>query len=315
MARAEFAHPAMTWVSARWAIWSSQPDQRSPVRHRRKEHPRTEVAYRFSGSIETIYASLVVRLELHGLFPRARTNGNMRSSFSRAGNRLGFSMRQIEERHGRTGNLFSARYQRVSDRVTFIRFVTDHLRAKGNRHPGTGFGFTAQVRKEVHNREAIEAAHPGRETGRSPVNSAIRLSSIPKSVEENLPAGPVVGRKAAATDQDRRATHRGGGEAVPGRPTAIHGGGRPPDSHPAPVGPPLRKTTRSRAFAGPSWKPNLIQELKVRRLEYLIISGDVAGAQRRPKGIRRSLCDGGRVGEAVRAGCQPRRGLCRGITT
>ena len=35
-----------------------------------EEHPRTEVAYRFSGSIETIYASLVVRLSYTNHFRR-----------------------------------------------------------------------------------------------------------------------------------------------------------------------------------------------------------------------------------------------------
>jgi GTPase SAR1 family protein len=91
-----------------------------------EEHPRTEVAYRFSGAIETIYASLVVRLTYTDYFQR-EDQWKYAVEFSRRGSRLGFSMRQTEEGTGELEIYFHPGIGEF-DRVTFIRFVTDHLR-------------------------------------------------------------------------------------------------------------------------------------------------------------------------------------------
>ncbi|VFN07571.1 MAG: hypothetical protein BECKG1743D_GA0114223_111022 [Candidatus Kentron sp. G] len=53
--------------------------------------PRAEIAYRFSGAIETIYASLVVRLSYTDHF-RREDQWRYAVEFSRDGHRLGFSM-------------------------------------------------------------------------------------------------------------------------------------------------------------------------------------------------------------------------------
>ena len=113
------------------------------------------MAYRFSGGIESIYASLVVRLSYTDYF-RREDQWKYAVEFSRDGNRLGFSMRQVEEG---TGELEIYFYPGVSefDRVTFIRFVTDHLRAKGIDIQEQIRLYCPQCAREVTNREAIEA--------------------------------------------------------------------------------------------------------------------------------------------------------------
>lgn len=64
-----------------------------------ESHPRTEVAYLFSGSIETIYASLVVLLSYTDHFQR-EDQWKYAVEFSRDRQRLGFSMQQVEEGTG-----------------------------------------------------------------------------------------------------------------------------------------------------------------------------------------------------------------------
>jgi WD40 repeat protein len=105
------------------------PSQINVTRNPDAAPPPTEVAYRFSGSIETIYASLVVRLSYTHDFQR-EDQWKYAVEYSRRGVRLGFAIQQVEEG---TGELDIYFYPGLSDfdRVTFIRFVTDHLRAKG----------------------------------------------------------------------------------------------------------------------------------------------------------------------------------------
>ncbi|MCP4592857.1 MAG: hypothetical protein GY842_19145, partial [bacterium] len=64
-----------------------------------EEQPRAEVVYRFSGSIEAIYASLVVRLSYTEYFKR-EDQWKYAVEFSRDDNRLGFAMQQVEEGTG-----------------------------------------------------------------------------------------------------------------------------------------------------------------------------------------------------------------------
>jgi len=117
-------------------------------------HPKTEVAYRFSGSIETIYASLVVRLSYTEHF-RREDHWRYAVEFSRDGVRLGFSMRQIEEGTGELEIYFHPGISEF-DRVSFIRFVTDHLRTKGIDIEEQIRLYCAHCGEEVVNRDAIE---------------------------------------------------------------------------------------------------------------------------------------------------------------
>ncbi|MFW9263406.1 metallophosphoesterase [Nostoc sp. CALU 546] len=121
-----------------------------------KLHPPTEVTYEFSGSIEAIYASLVVCLSYTKDFQRENL-WKYAAEFSRNEHRLGFAMKQVSEG---TGELEIYFYPGVSDfdRVTFIRFITNHLHIKGInvQERIRLYCSNAECGKEVTNREAIE---------------------------------------------------------------------------------------------------------------------------------------------------------------
>jgi len=144
-------------------------------------HPRTEVTYRFSGSIETIYASLVVRLNYTNYFLR-EYQWKYAVEFSREGKRLGFTMAQVEEG---TGQLEVYFYSGINefDRVTFIRFITDHLRTKGIDIQEEIHLYCPKCGKEVKNREAIEARINNGFLD-IPCQYCSTVVLIPKSIEE-----------------------------------------------------------------------------------------------------------------------------------
>lgn len=235
-------------------------------------HPRTEVAYRFSGGIETIYASLVVRLNYTDYF-RREDQWKYAVEFSRDGKRLGFSMRQVEEG---TGELEIYFYPGVSefDRVTFIRFVTDHLRAKGIDIQEQIRLYCPKCAREVTNREAIETrVRDGK------LDIACQYCDIavviPRSVEEIYRRDPALGKKQqqlAETVEQRteaevkqfRADQRQYTAAEDQRIHILHLS----DLH-----------LGDDALAGiyrTQLETDLLQELGIRRLEYVVISGDVA---------------------------------------
>jgi predicted MPP superfamily phosphohydrolase len=120
-----------------------------------EEHPPTEVTYQFSGSIETIYASLVVRLSYTDYFER-EDQWKYAVEFSRDGHRLGFAMQQVEEGTGELEIYFHPDTSEF-DRVTFIRFITDHLHTKGIDIQERIRLYCPQCGEEVENRTAIEA--------------------------------------------------------------------------------------------------------------------------------------------------------------
>jgi len=154
--------------------------------------PRTEVAYRFSGSIETIYASLVVKLSYTDYF-RREDQWKYAVEFTRDGFHLGFSMHQVEEG---TGELDIYFYPGISefDRVTFIRFVTDHLMAKGINIQEQIRLYCAKCSKEVTNREAIETRI--REGSLEiPCQYCTTTILIPKSIEERYSRDPALSEK------------------------------------------------------------------------------------------------------------------------
>ena len=235
-------------------------------------HPRTEVAYRFSGGIETIYASLVVRLSYTDYF-RREDNWKYAVEFSRDGHRLGFSMRQVEEG---TGELEIYFYPGISpfDRVTFIRFVTDHLRAKG-------IDIQQQIRlycpgcsQEVTNREAIEVRV---QAGKLDISCQFCDTAvvIPDSVEEIYRRDPTLGEKqrqladtvekrTAAEVEQFRSDQRQYTAEEDDRIHILHLS----DLH--------LEDAATADVCRTQLETDLIQELKVKRLEYLVISGDIA---------------------------------------
>lgn len=119
------------------------------------QHPRTEITYRFAGSLETIYASLVVRLS-HTRYFQRRDQWKYAAEFSRNGHVLGFAMRRIEEGMGELEIYF---YPGVTDfdRVLFTRFITDHLRARDVDLEEHIRIYCPKCGKEVDNRKAIAA--------------------------------------------------------------------------------------------------------------------------------------------------------------
>jgi GTPase SAR1 family protein len=235
-------------------------------------HPQTEVAYRFSGSIETIYASLVVRLSYTHEY-RREDQWKYAVEFSRKSVRLGFSMTQIEEG---TGELDIYFYPGISDfdRVTFIRFITDHLRAKGVDIQEEIRLYCPKCTKEVTNREAIEARV---QAGYLDIPCQYCGTSIliPKSIEERYREDPALGEKQqelAATVEKRTITEverfrddqRQYTQVEEPRIHLLHLS----DLHIENDG--LAQVYRTQL------ETDLIQEMGIRRLEYLVISGDIA---------------------------------------
>jgi predicted MPP superfamily phosphohydrolase len=120
------------------------------------EHPSAEVFYEFSGSVEAIYASLVVCLNYTHDF-HLENLWNYAAEFSRDGSHLGFFMQEIGEGLGKLEIYF---YTGVNDfdRVTFIRFICSHLHSKGiDLHEYIRlYCPNLECVREVTNREAIE---------------------------------------------------------------------------------------------------------------------------------------------------------------
>lgn len=234
-------------------------------------YPRTEVAYRFSGSIETIYASLVVRLSYTDYF-RREDQWKYTAEFSRQGNRLGFSMRQVEEG---TGELEIYFYPGISpfDRVTFIRFVTDHLRVKGIDIEERIRLYCPNCSKEVTNREAIEART---RDGKLDILCQFCDTAvvIPKSVEEIYRRDPLLGQKQAQlanTVEQRTEAEVQQFQADQQQYTAA-------EDHLIHILHLSDLHLEDDIFASvcrTQLETDLIQELGIRRLEYLIISGDI----------------------------------------
>lgn len=121
-----------------------------------KEHTHypTEVAYQFSGSIEAIYASLVVRLSYTDYFQRTE-QWKYSSEFSCNNKKMGFTMKQIEEGTGELEIYFEPSINEF-DKVTFIRFITDHLRTKGLDIQEKIKLYCLECKREFVNWDAVE---------------------------------------------------------------------------------------------------------------------------------------------------------------
>ena len=154
--------------------------------------PRAEVTYRFSGAIETIYAALVVRLGYTEHF-RREEQWKYAVEFSRAGHRLGFSMEQIEEGTGEIEIRFETGINEF-DRVTFIRFITEHLRARGVDIQERIRLYCPNCKEEVTNHAAI-AARVEKGKLEIPCQFCDTGIVIPESIEGHYRREPALGRK------------------------------------------------------------------------------------------------------------------------
>jgi predicted MPP superfamily phosphohydrolase len=237
-----------------------------------KAHPRTEVAYRFSGSIETIYTSLVVRLSYTNYFQR-EDQWKYAVEFSRDRRRLGFSMQQVEEGTGELEIHFDTGISE-SDRITFIRFVTDHLRTKGiDIHEQIRL-YCTKCGEEVKNRKAIAARV---NTGKLDIPCQFCATSviIPKSIEERyLRDRSLVGKQRQLVEnvakrtekeiEEFKADQQQYKQEKDHRIHILHMS----DIH-------LETESYARKYRM-QLETDLLKELNVKRLEYLVISGDIA---------------------------------------
>jgi predicted MPP superfamily phosphohydrolase len=249
------------------------PSQISVSRHSHTgTHPRTEVAYRFSGGIETIYASLVVRLNYTDYFHR-EDQWKYAVEFSRNGDRLGFSMHQVEEGTGELEVYFDSGISEV-DRVTFIRFVTDHLRTKGIDIKEQIRLYCPKCSKEVTNHEAI-AARVDAGFLDIPCQYCATTILIPRSIEERYQRDPALGEKqeqlaitvkrrtVAELEQFRADQHQ-------------YTQAEDPNIHILHLSDLHCEDSACSDLYRAQLETDLIRELGVRRLEYVVISGDIA---------------------------------------
>jgi small GTP-binding protein len=235
-------------------------------------HPRTEVAYRFSGSIETIYASLVVRLSYTNYFQR-EDQWKYAVEFSRDRQRLGFSMQQVEEGTGELEIYFDTGIS-DSDRITFIRFVTDHLRTKGIDIQEHIRLYCTKCGEEVKNREAIEARV---NNGKLDIPCQFCSTSviITKSIEERyLRDRSLAGKQrqlvknvAIRTEEEIEEFKDDLQQYKQEKDHRIH------ILHMSDIH--LETESQARKYRM-QLETDLKNELNVKRLEYLVISGDIA---------------------------------------
>ena len=236
-----------------------------------KIRPRTEVAYRFSGATDTIYASLVVRLNHMDHFRRENL-WNYAVEFSRAGHRLGFSMKQIAEGTGEIEIYFESGVSEF-DRVTFIRFITDHLQDKG-------VGIQEEIRlhcpncgEKVTNRAAIKRRVVA---GKFDISCQFCDTAIPipRSVEERYRWDMELGEKqrqlattvesqTAKETMEFLADQRQYTAAKDNRLHILHLS----DLH-------LTDEEAANVYRT-QLETDLRQELGIQRLEYLVLSGDI----------------------------------------
>jgi WD40 repeat protein/GTPase SAR1 family protein/predicted MPP superfamily phosphohydrolase len=235
-------------------------------------HPHTEVAYRFSGSIETIYASLVVRLSYTDYF-RREDQWKYAVEFSCKGIRLGISMKQIEEGTGELEIYFHPGISNF-DRVTFIRFVTDHLCSKGIDIQEQIRLYCPTCSREVLNREAIEVRIQDGKLD-IPCQFCETAIVIPKSVEEIYLRHPSLSKKQQQLT--RTVKERTEVEVTQLKDDQSHYSGHEDhrihilhlsDLH-------LGDIAQASVYRM-QLETDLIQELNIRRLEYMVISGDIA---------------------------------------
>jgi len=237
-----------------------------------EERSRVEVTYQISGSIEAIYASLVVRLSYTDYFHR-EDQWRYAAEFSHNGHRLGFTMQEVEEGTGELGIYFHPGVSEF-DRVTFIRFITDHLQTEGIAIQERIRLYCSQCSKEVENREAVEArVRAGRLDIRCQYCDAAVL--IPRSIEERYRSDRAYLEKQRElsktvekrTEQEVKEFRADQQQYTSGEDQLIH------ILHLSDIH--LGSNSEARKYRA-QLETDLIKELRINQLEYLVISGDVA---------------------------------------
>ncbi len=236
----------------------------------KEQYPRTEVSYRFSGSIEETYASLVVRLGYTARF-RREEQWKYASEFSLNGLRLGFVMTQVEEGTGQLDIYFDEGISKL-DRVVFIRFVTEHLQV---RDPGIEEHiplYCPSCGREIKDQEAIEDRLKNEHLD-IPCQFDGTMVIIPRSIEELYNSDPVYQHKKEELTvtvrenkrqtveqfrQEQRDYTRTEGPMI----HILHLS----DIHLPREGDPMQHLSKLDS--------DLRNELEVSRLEYLVLSGD-----------------------------------------
>ncbi len=235
------------------------------------EHPPTEVTYEFSGSVETIYASLVVRLSYTSYFKR-EDQWKYAAEFSRDNSRLGFAMVQLSQG---TSELEIYFYPTVSDfdRVTFIRFITEHLYSKGIDIKERIRLYCSKCNKEVNNLDAIETRVQSGFLD-IPCQYCGTAVIIPRSIEERyrrdlsyedkqVELALVVEERTVIEVEAFQKDHHQYTKEKDANLHILHLS----DIH-------MGSTNESQKFRT-QLESDLLYELKVNRLEYLVISGDL----------------------------------------
>ena len=236
------------------------------------DHPPSEVTYEFSGSIEAIYASLVVRLSYTDYFKR-ENQWKYAVEFTIDDHRMGFAMKQVKEG---TGELEIYFYPEVSDfnRVTFIRFITDHLRTKGIDIQERIRLFCSKCDKEVENRDAIESRVKQGKID-IPCQYCDTFVIIPHSIEELYSSDKSyiqkqqqltdrVMKRTAQEVKDFKIDHIQYFEKQDHLLHILHLS----DLH-------IRTSSEANKYRS-QLETDLKKELKINRLDYLVISGDIA---------------------------------------
>ena len=220
----------------------------------------------FSGSIETIYASLLVWFgrEDQWKYP---------IEFSRDGNRLNFSIRQVGEGMGELEIYFQPGTSGF-DKVTFIRFLTEHLGANSIDIQEQIRLYCPKCSEEVTDIKAIEVCISDGKLD-IPCQVCGTAVLIPKIVKEVYQREPSFGEKRqqwAKTVEQRI-------EVEDRQLQADQRQYKTNEDHLIHVLHLSDLHLGDESFASvcrTQLETDLIKELGIRRIEYLVISGDVA---------------------------------------
>jgi small GTP-binding protein len=236
-------------------------------------HPQAEAIYQFSGSIEAIYASLVVRLTHTSYFQRI-DQWKYAAEFSRGGQRLGFSMRQISEATAEL-EVYFHKDVNDSDRVTFVAFITDHLLMKGIDVREYIRLYCPKCGHEIENHAAIEARIAAGKLD-IPCQYCDTSVIIPRGIDERYKSDPAYAIKQrdlsqtahARTRQELQDFHSDREQFFEETPSPRLRILHLSDIHANVPGEGRLRRTQLEA--------DLMKELGIRRLAYVGVSGDIA---------------------------------------
>jgi WD40 repeat protein/GTPase SAR1 family protein len=118
-------------------------------------HPRVFVSYRFAGNLPTVYTTLIVRLNYSDSFEKKDLWKNAAEFYTPEGKIVGLLMKRIDEGIGEIKIFFDAG---VPDdtRVTFIKYVHQHLLKRSNNVEREREYFCPNCNELVEDRKAIK---------------------------------------------------------------------------------------------------------------------------------------------------------------